>query len=539
MLRMPHLVAALLSAIALAAVAPAADTGMLYVKSDPPGATVVIGGVERGKTPVLVKGLPVGETEITFRIEGAKPVVVRETIEANKVARVSAEIDVPGASLTVISDPLEATVYLDQMEHGKTPISIDGLPPGKHELLLLKAGFPRTARSIVLVAGEERVLEVKLGTAEEDEEPAPAQEVDADSRAEDDVPVEVQLILTMLQQAAAKGDLAKTRKSLGIALTQANLAGFKAELRAGIEVMRALESRRDAIRRGAEELIGKEATLRTKAGSREGTVQGVTEKGIKLSTEIRMRGRVVGKTTFTVALNDLTGDQGNEIAKGWDRGGPDASIALALLALARGDLASAGKAAAAAGDHVLAGPVSAKARAAKRPPAKVAAGKGGKEEQEKKGPKARQWHLTGEFVALCDQIADVYLNRKHILRAQGFSIPERSDAVTVTEGDLLVVKLQNSPGSPRGFRIAFKSDTGWFLSFEPEMFADLDRTDPESVDVAALQAAGSKAQRAKKLRVYKDFGFPNKVSPYWLWGRQDICTVATVITRQNLVKWVH
>jgi len=58
MARLTRLFSALVPVVALAAAAEAAETGMLYVKSDPPGAIVVIAGEERGKTPVLVKGLP-------------------------------------------------------------------------------------------------------------------------------------------------------------------------------------------------------------------------------------------------------------------------------------------------------------------------------------------------------------------------------------------------------------------------------------------------------------------------------------------------
>ena len=332
----------------------AADTGMLYVKSAPPGATVVIGGVERGKTPVLVKGLPAGDTTITLRLEGARPVVVRETVEANKVATVSADIDVPGASLTVISDPLEATVYLDQRERGKTPVTIDGLLPGRHALLLLKAGPPRAARTIVLAAGEERVLEVKLGTAEEDEEPAPAQKADAGGRSEESTPAEVQEILTTLRDAVAKNEYAEKRKDLQRKLSQRDFAAFREEVRAALRVVGALEARRAAMMLEAGALFGKEVTLKTKAGAKQGRVADATTRGIVLVSRIAMPGGAAVEARSTINWSDLAPEESDRLARSWSAAGDDGGIARAIVALARGDRDVAESAARVSRGHVLA-----------------------------------------------------------------------------------------------------------------------------------------------------------------------------------------
>jgi hypothetical protein len=332
----------------------AADPGMLYVKSDPPGATVVIGGVERGKTPVLVKGLPAGDTTITLRLEGAKPVVVRETVEANKVATVSADIDVPGASLTVISDPLEATVYLDQREHGKTPITIDGLLPGRHALLLLKAGFPRAARTIVLAAGEERVLEVKLGTADEDEEPAPARKADVGGRSEENTPAEIQAILATLRDAVVKDEYAETRKALQRKLSQRDFAAFREEVQAALRVVGALETRCVAMRLEAVALVGKEVTLKTKAGTKQGLVADSTTKGIVLVSRTAMPGGAAVEARSTISWFDLAPEESDRFAGSWSAEGDDGGVARAIVALARGDESAAKSAAATARDHVLA-----------------------------------------------------------------------------------------------------------------------------------------------------------------------------------------
>jgi hypothetical protein len=158
---------AVLCVLAIGTRASAAETGMLYAKSNPPGATVIIAGKERGKTPVLVKGLTPGEVTVELRYPGAKPVTKQVTVEAKRVAKIDVYLDLPNASLTVISDPLEATVFINNTDVGKTPITIDDLAPGRHHLLLLKTGHPRTVRDIVLKPGAQVTVDIKLGTAQE------------------------------------------------------------------------------------------------------------------------------------------------------------------------------------------------------------------------------------------------------------------------------------------------------------------------------------------------------------------------------------
>ena len=115
----------------------------------------------------------------------------------------------PSASLTVISKPLEAMVYIDGREVGTTPVTLQHLDPGRCELVLVKDGHPRTARTIHLKPGSKRVLEIELGTKAEDEAAGPgrAEGSRAGPPAPEGMPLEVRLVFTML-----KDDLIKRRE---------------------------------------------------------------------------------------------------------------------------------------------------------------------------------------------------------------------------------------------------------------------------------------------------------------------------------------
>ena len=344
--------AALILMVTFAGPGLAADTGMLYVKSFPAGATVVIKGKERGKTPVLVRDLPAGDITVELRIAGVKPVTKQATVRANKVVTIDVAIEVPSATLTIVSEPLEATVILDGREVGKTPLTLEHLEPGEHSLILLKDGHPRTARSVVLESGGERVLEVKLGTAGGDDTPRPAPGKEA-AKAAKSVPVEVQLIFTMLKETVAKGNYSETRRNLALALSQPDMANFKEELRAAIRVVQALEVRQRQVRKGAEALVGKEVTLRTKTGPRSGKVEGVSFEGIAFASKIMVEGVAAGETRGVIKWAALAPEEQGRLAASWKPEGADGAVALAILAQARRDKAAAARALAAAGEHAL------------------------------------------------------------------------------------------------------------------------------------------------------------------------------------------
>ena len=350
--RLSCALAASVAAVACAPSTRAAETGMLYVKSSPPGATVVIGGKARGKTPVLVRDLPAGDVTVELRIAGVEPVTRQATVSADKVLTIEVAIEVPSATLTVISDPLEATVYIDGREVGKTPVTLVHLEPGRRTLVLLKDGYARTARSVVLEPGGERVVEVKLGAAAGDEAVRPAAGGSV-AQASKPVPVEVQLILTMLRDAVVSCDYAETRRNMGLALKQPDMADFKKELRAGIEVVRALEARQDAVRKGAASLVGKEVTLQTTTGPRKGRVEGASVEGITIATKIMVDRRPVGETRGTIKWSALAPEEQNRLAEAWKPEGPDGAVARAVLALPRKDEAAAARAAGGAGGHPL------------------------------------------------------------------------------------------------------------------------------------------------------------------------------------------
>ena len=337
-----------LCVLALAAASQAAETGILYVESDPTGATVLVNGQARGRTPVLVRRVPVGEAALELRVPGAEPVIRRVVVKAMEVVNVSIRIEVGRSVLTVVSDPPKAKVFIDGVPAGRTPLTLEDLAPGRHRVVLLMDGHPKTERTVSLMPGCRRMLEVKLGVGAA-AEAAPG----AKPRTPGEAPLEVQLLLTALTQAIAKGGYARARKDLEALLRQPDMREFEREVRAAVGVARELEARRDAIRKAAANLVGRDVKLELRNGSRRGKVESVSIDGINGVSRIVVDGKSLGESRYTVAWADLALDEEERLAWAWKPKGADGEVARALLARARKDEARAARALAAAGDHPL------------------------------------------------------------------------------------------------------------------------------------------------------------------------------------------
>jgi len=128
------------------AAAPA--TGALTVESEPAGAQVFIDGSSRGKTPLTI-ALVEGKHQLRLQ-EGARTREIPLTIrpDATLVHHVTwpAEIDAAAhaatatGSLRIVSEPSAATVTIDAIDRGSTPLTVAGLSVGQHDVIVRSGG---------------------------------------------------------------------------------------------------------------------------------------------------------------------------------------------------------------------------------------------------------------------------------------------------------------------------------------------------------------------------------------------------------------
>lgn len=111
------------------------------IESDPPNALVYIDGILRGKTPVLVTDLTANENHLlVVKLESYKDWKQTITGKENDMLNISAKLEPVTTELIINSIPSNATVYLNGIESGKTPLDITDIQEGTYNI---KVSFPQ------------------------------------------------------------------------------------------------------------------------------------------------------------------------------------------------------------------------------------------------------------------------------------------------------------------------------------------------------------------------------------------------------------
>jgi hypothetical protein len=109
------------------------EAGRLSIDSYPRESEAYVNGELKGKTPLTLNNLKLGQYEVDVKLEGYKEVVKIVTLTRNDPVQV---LYVPLEHLTftleVTSYPTEADVYVDGIKEGVTPLTIDSLLLGNH-----------------------------------------------------------------------------------------------------------------------------------------------------------------------------------------------------------------------------------------------------------------------------------------------------------------------------------------------------------------------------------------------------------------------
>ncbi len=138
----------------------AEQTGSLRVKSTPPGALITLDGTETGlTTPEIFDSLSVNRIHaVRLSLPGyyAKDLDGIE-IAVDSSVTVSHDFSKVVHPLTVISDPPGASIVLNGIERGTSPVSIRAVEEGRHELVARLAGHYEARRTIEVPAGNNQI----------------------------------------------------------------------------------------------------------------------------------------------------------------------------------------------------------------------------------------------------------------------------------------------------------------------------------------------------------------------------------------------
>lgn len=142
--------------------------GTVQVASIPDGAVVTLDEIYADTTPATFANIPAGIHIVEVVMPGYQPWVKKVTVVGGKAIYVDAklsEADNATGSITVITSPAGADIYIDDVYRGYTPKTIGNLAPGEHTIRLESAGELSWSGKAIVVTGENTILSEILSEA--------------------------------------------------------------------------------------------------------------------------------------------------------------------------------------------------------------------------------------------------------------------------------------------------------------------------------------------------------------------------------------
>ena len=136
--------------------------GLLQIVTQPEGARVFLDDAYRGQAPLFLNDVPAGEHRFSFEAPGYLSKHVDVRISDRTPRRVRADLIPDAGSLQVRSTPSGATVLLNGVERGETPLTIADAPSGENRIEIRMPGYQPFRDQFSLRAQEVREISATL-----------------------------------------------------------------------------------------------------------------------------------------------------------------------------------------------------------------------------------------------------------------------------------------------------------------------------------------------------------------------------------------
>jgi formylglycine-generating enzyme required for sulfatase activity len=134
-------------------------SGRLPIASDPPGASILVDGVDEGKAP-LTLDLPAGSCEVAARYRNWPE--SRQTVTVRRGENPPVAFDFHNGSVKITSAPGGATIVENGSELGQTPCLIEEVEPGPVKYELRLAGYKPALVTGTVAPGGQAFLAARL-----------------------------------------------------------------------------------------------------------------------------------------------------------------------------------------------------------------------------------------------------------------------------------------------------------------------------------------------------------------------------------------
>ncbi len=154
-------------AVASDAPAPTPDgTGEIFVRSEPPGGTIILDGQP---TDVIAPGVLVDVPSGQHTVQVSQACAAGQatvTVRPGMIERVELTLKPQDGALTILYEPAGAVVAVDRVPLGATPLEEVIVPCGEHQLQLTAPGRVSLTQLFEVKGGQTTVLEGTLGVVE-------------------------------------------------------------------------------------------------------------------------------------------------------------------------------------------------------------------------------------------------------------------------------------------------------------------------------------------------------------------------------------
>ncbi len=138
------------------------DSGSLQLTSDPIGAAVMVNGIPRGNTPLVVKRIPKGRATVTLTMEGYADETREFSLNAGESQNVFIRMQGLPGTLRLSAVPEAARIYVDDIQQGKGSCTLTGLKPGTYTVRAELEGYGTIEKAIEVGNGATAAEELRL-----------------------------------------------------------------------------------------------------------------------------------------------------------------------------------------------------------------------------------------------------------------------------------------------------------------------------------------------------------------------------------------
>src|SRR6218665_1607532 len=182
----------------------------IYITSYPADANVYINNELKGATPLTLNKMPAGAYPLLLMKKGFETVSKNIEVQGGKTTEVNISLELRSTAgrIYITSYPADANVYINNELKGATPLTLNKMPAGAYQLLLMKKGFETVSKNIEVQDAKTTVTNEilrKKGTADADGNTPPAENQPASPEGlEADVPSE--------ERRYAEGDTLQSKR---------------------------------------------------------------------------------------------------------------------------------------------------------------------------------------------------------------------------------------------------------------------------------------------------------------------------------------